>query len=431
MFPVRHFRSATHLAVILTGATTLITATTGCISVHRELAAEEQRRQVDWQQRHATAQLARAAPLRLAWDDALVLLRRGNEKIRAVDLDCLRASENLQQVRRSLLPLLSLQGGYNQALTSGTGIDPFTFAASVFFDVPGMVGYRLRHEAAELVVIRSQLALEAVWREQTVELYRAFSHCAQLAGDRRNLARALAAATGPGSARFRTLLEHRLATLVGDEAEASTKLSHLVGQPDVVFDCTAAGLPALAYEQPANRPAATAIARLPLRLAAVELVALRARELGVNLEYWPEFSVYVSNPSLYRRNDGQNTYWSSRDMFAGANAYLTLDTRGRIASQKRIVAAETRLRRETLEREAATLSHRIETALVALSDTDVQLAALPAAGSTPSTLFQTAVAARRTTLLEERRDWQLVLWFFDDARWPGVPPLTPSPAPAT
>ncbi len=124
MPPVGPHRSLTFLL----GAALLATGSAGCLSVRDEFSREEKRRQEDWRQRHALARTP-AAPVALTWKDALLRLRSGNEKIRSADLDCLRAEENRKQVGRALIPLLSLQGGYNQALTNGSNIDPFTFAA--------------------------------------------------------------------------------------------------------------------------------------------------------------------------------------------------------------------------------------------------------------------------------------------------------------
>jgi hypothetical protein len=150
-------------------------------------------------------------------------------------------------------------------------------------------------------------------------------------------------------------------------------------------------------------------------------VALRARELGVNLQYWPEVSVYISTPALYRRSGGDDNFWSSRDLFIGSNVYWTLDTRGRNASQKRVIAAEAELRRNVLANESVRLSHRIEDALDALARTEERLAALPA--NAPSTSLTASLESNRAALVAERREWQLILWFFDDTRWSGVPPL--------
>jgi hypothetical protein len=74
-----------------------------------------------------------------------------------------------------------------------------------------------------------------------------------------------------------------------------------------------------------------------------------------------------------------------------------------------------------LANESVRLSHRIEDALDALARTEKRLAALPA--NAPSTSLTAALESNRAALVAERREWQLILWFFDDTRWSGVPPL--------
>ncbi|HEY0944746.1 MAG TPA: TolC family protein [Opitutaceae bacterium] len=412
-------------AALAMGAAAALAGLSGCLSVKRELAAETQQTIASWEKRHSTAAKP-TARVALTWDDAVARLRTGNDKIRAADLDSLRAAENLRQVRRSLIPQLNLQAGYNRALDGHTTIDPFTFAAGVFFDVPGMIGYKVRLEAAQLSAVRSGLARELVWREQMVELFRAFADNAQLAADLARLVEAEKASPAAPQ-RFRAVLVQRRLAASSALAESDERVGRLIGEPAGVFACVASTLPVLGYEHAAERPAAAVLARLPLRLAAVELVALRARELGVNLQNWPELNVYVSTPAVYRRTGGEGAFWTTEDVFAGANVFWTLDTRGRRAGQKRLLAAEAAFRREALERESARLSRRIAHALAALSDTDARLAALPA--TTGASALDASVAAQRAALNSERREWQLVLWFFDDNRWsPSGPMPLPSPA---
>lgn len=413
-------RSRSPAVALTVSATVVLAGLSGCLSVQRELAVEERQQIAAWEKRHAAAP-APAPRIALTWDDAVARLRVGNDKLRAADLENLRATENLRQVRRSLIPLLNVQAGYNRALAGDSSIDPFTFAGSVLFDIPGMVNYKVRFEAAQLAVVRSGLGRELAWREQTVELYRAFVENAQLAADAARLDSAASGSTTAPAALRTALAQRRLAAATA-LTESDEKLGRLIGDPAGAFASVESSLPALGYATTTERPAAGALARLPLRLAAIELVALRARELGVELQNWPELNIYVSSPAVYRHTAGEGAFWSTRDIFAGANAYWTLDTRGRRASEKRVLAAEAAFRREALERESAALSRRIERALTALADTDAQLAALPA--PIGAAALDASVAARRAALVAERREWQLVLWFFDDTRWPQPPPTS-------
>lgn len=417
--PSLHFR---HGRLRLLCALAAAASVAGCLSAGKKLGEEEKHQQAAWEKRQAAT---RPQSVRLTWDAALLRLRSGNEKLRAADLDCLRAAESLRQAQRSLIPLLSLQTGYNRPLSGTSGIDPFTFASSVFFDVPGMVGYRLRIEAARLVVLRAELGRELFWREQVVELYRRFRDCADREDELDAIAKAAADPALPPT--LRAELEQRRLNAASDLDRAAAKLRDLVGDNDLAFRCAAESLPALGYDNARVRPDPSSMARLTLRLSAVELVGLEARRLGLILEGWPELSVYVSNPVVYRYSGDNNSFWSTHDVFAGANVNWSLDTRGRRAGQKRIQAAEAALRRRALEQEASRASSRIRSAFDTLAATDADLASLP--DNAPSSAVTSALAARRLALLDQRRECQLALWFFDDERWPGVPPLHEPAAP--
>lgn len=399
-----------------------IAAAAGCLSVQKKVNEEEGRQHQAWEKRQAPA---RAAKIDLTWDDALRRLRTGNEKLRAADVDCLRAAESLRQAQRSLIPLINLQTGYNRPLSGNGGIDPFTFASSVFFDVPGMVGYQLRIEAARLVVLRADLGRELLWREQVIELYRRFLACAELSDELAAIAKAPADLSLPASLK-NALAQKRQAD---DDALAAAgeKLRELLGDSELNFRCAKPSLPDPGYADARTRPDPARLARLTLRLSAVELVGLEARRLGLILEGWPELSVYVSNPVVYRYSGENDAFWSTRDVFAGANLNWSLDTRGRRAGQKRVLAAESSLRRRALEQEAARSAARLKAALDTLAETDANLARLPESG--PTTTIDSALKAERLSLSARRRECQLALWFFDDERWPGVPPLHEPAAP--
>lgn len=427
--PVSVKRKVLLAAALISGAAALVTGSAGCLSVKKEFESEKIRRADLWQQQHS-ANTTPSPKINLTWGEAVLRLRSGNDKVRAADYDRLRADENLKQIRRSLIPQLSLYASYNRALSNGPQIDPFSFASSVFFNVPGLIGYRLRHETAQLVVIRTQLAQEAVWREKVIDLYRAFYRSAEISSDQHLIADALNRTTGPGAEAFRRDLERRQILNTTQQVEAADKISELLGAPGTTFICAADTLPAVGYENPAVRPPITQLGKLTLQLSAVELVGMHARELGVDLQFWPDLNFYITTPSIYSRYGGEDRFWSSNDLFLGSSISWTLDTQGRRKSQKRVIAAETQLRRTALENESIRVSQRIQIALTALAETDNSLAALnnatPPAGSGA---LQNALSARRASLNNDRREWQLVIWFFDDARWSGVPPL-PAPTPA-
>lgn len=394
----------------------------GCLSVKTELVNEQKKVEQSW------GVLAQAEhPAReLSWDEAVAQLRAHNPKAKSAALEVLRAEEALDQVQRSLIPTVNFQAGYNRALDNSVnaGFDPFYFAANVFFDIPGLVNYRIRQEGALLTLTRARLMRDLVWREQVTELYRLALANARVNTQSNELMRqqrACAAITSTApriAAAERTRLAEQQSRLAAGKLEFQARLGDTLGLPGTPLTIDASSLPPLRYERAVDRPTPMHLAQLPLRLAAVDLVGLRARQLGVRLQNWPEVTVSVSSPTIYQRNDGRDNYWSSSDIFVGLNTYWNLDTQGRRASQARVAGAEIANRREALEQEAARMAAKLRFALDSLGRTDSRLAELQSALAKAPPQWSVPLRDLRDKLETERHEWQLVLWFFDDAGWP-------------
>jgi hypothetical protein len=387
----------------------------------------------------------------LSWTRATELLATHNAKLLAADFEILRARENLRQIHRSVIPLINFQAGYNRALKDAqAGFEPFTFAANVFIDVPGVFSYRARLLAGELILRRAVLARELILREQTLELYRSFNAFTPLgqAAARSAALREIAAAlaTDFPASPLATDLARSAATqtrLSGrPEAIALEQLSQILGTPGTAYAPDVSTLPDLGYLDPARRPDPAQLARLQLRLAAVELVALRARALGARLQSFPDLNIYITSPGVYRYANNQQVAWSSEQIVIGANANWSLDTRGRRAGDRRLLAVETALRRTTLAAEDARNADQLRTALAELARIDREITRIDdASRELDATALTDAsrqplvanLSAQRNALDELRLEWSLVLWFFDDARWPAVDPdrplLFPAPTP--
>ena len=108
----------------------------GCASAGAELSREQARQEAAWKSLVAPA--PGAAPVSFAWPAALERMRTHNTKVRAADLDVSRATEAVEQVRRSLIPTANFEAGYERLFTSGSNLsfEPFTFAATFFFAIP-------------------------------------------------------------------------------------------------------------------------------------------------------------------------------------------------------------------------------------------------------------------------------------------------------
>jgi hypothetical protein len=117
-------------------------------------------------------------------------------------------------------------------------------------------------------------------------------------------------------------------------------------------------------------------------------------------------------------------------VLVGTNAFWTLDTQGRQASQSRILDAELALRRQILTQEAERVAAQLRTALDRLQATDAEFASVETALRNAPARVRGDLVARRDALATERREWQTVLWFFDDTRWPAAARDSSTPTPA-
>lgn len=399
----------------------------GCVHLATELDKQNAAVRTVWDE--ANHRRADSAVESLGWSDAVARLAAANPKILAAELDLVRAREAFAQVPRSLIPTLDLQAGYNRSLAAGSAatLNPFTFALNGFFDIPGVLNYHARYAAALLGVLHAELAHDLVLREQTVELARVFLDARRAAATEAQLARrraataALPAGTLPGE-------DGPPAGRPDPAAPAwQGRLGDLLARPGTRWQLADSPPPVPEYGRDGVWPEPAALAQLPLRLAAVELVALRARQLGLDLRAWPVMNVYVTSPAFFQSAAGQTSFWSSQDLFAGANLDWAFDTHGQRDSDRRVLDAEIAVEQQRMREEAARLADRLQTALDSLRHLDTEAAALAhqraaIQANDPSNLALLAsVDARLPQLAAERREGDLVLWFFDDARWSALP----------
>jgi hypothetical protein len=409
------------------GAAALIAAGSGCMSATRELAREQTRREAHWKDLVSAPPPAEIPSLN--WNTALDRLRHHNPKLGAADLDVRRAEEALSQVKKSLIPTANFQAGYNRVLGNSGGLtfEPFTFAATFLFDVPGLFNYRTRYEAAVLYLTRARLARETLWRTEVIELYRLHLENRDLSAEEHRLdeTRRAQAQLALSSPRAAESVAGRLGAAQTQwsarRQDWQARLGELLGMSGVPVTFSGAGLPALPYEAPASRPAPETLARLPMRIAALELVSLRARQLGIRLEQLPEVDLTVDSPTIYQSGSGQGSIWSAHEVLVGVNAFWTLDTQGRQRSESRLLTAELTFRREVLEQEAVAAAAKMRAALDGLARTDRSMAAVHRALPDSPDAWRSPLHEAGEALSATRRDWQCVLWFFDDAQWTGLP----------
>jgi len=414
---------ATPFSLIAALALLTLIAAAGCTSATKELSLEEGRRQADW---NALVSAAPAPPVTLSWPAALAQMRAHNSKVRAADLDISRAAEAFEQVKRSLIPTASFSAGYQRLLDSGNNVqfEPFTFAANLFFDVPGFFSYRVRYEAAILTLAHARLVRETVWRDQVIALYRAEIEGRELQDRVSRLSRSetatvsLAASAPDTAAKERGALADEHRELAKDRADWLDRTGEILGLRGVPIVLSDDGLPPLPYALASDRPEPRTLAQLPLRLAALDLLALRARELGITLQEWPEIQMSVNSPTVFEAGQGQSYVWSPRQVFIGVDSFWTLDTQGRHASDRRLLDGEMSYRHEVLEQEAAATAAKLRGALDGLAQTDRELDSVEQALASSDESLRADLLNAQQTLISDRQAWRLTLWFFDDSKWP-------------
>jgi hypothetical protein len=119
--------------------------------------------------------------------------------------------------------------------------------------------------------------------------------------------------------------------------------------------------------------------------------------------------------------EGQSYVWSPRQVFIGVDSFWTLDTQGRHASDRRLLDGEMSYRHEVLEQEAAATAAKLRTALDGLAQTDRELDSVERTLASSDDSLRADLLDARETLISDRREWKLTLWFFDDTKWPENP----------
>lgn len=385
----------------------------------------------------------------LTWDEALIRLHAHNLELRA-DRDAVTtARERLRQVTKDLLPGVVLTGQVAKTLAQLGDLDGDDASLSLyaFFNVPGVIHWRVRHYAAELEFIRAGWAFELKQRELTIQLRELFLRSSLLEQRRKNLTLArqwqpadpLSAAlesSPPGLEREATLWALRR-----EDDTIQSAAAALLGDSGHHWRLLAATLPAIDYS--ARPPAIddpAAFGRLHRRLQAADLEAARLRLRGVKLQYWPDLSINLSGPPIYQVAGGRNTSFSSDQIFVTLGTSLNLDLRGGIAQQLRETKRDFALLETRLREQNARLLQRLRQALDALALNTKQLrlteTRLDALRGLPVTHRPArarenlerllALDQQRTALLLERAQLDALFWLLDETQWPPASSAPPS-----
>lgn len=410
----------------------------GCLSPQREIAHRLPAVEAHWQK--DVARQAARPERKVDWPEALALLETNNLKLRAARVNITNAQELATQPFRELIPTINLRSGVTRSLKDipSTSFDDVTFNIDSFFNVPGVVNFDARLFAGRLAVVRARAAHQLARREQAIELYKLFLEAREKEEieielkSERLLADALGQADELAGQVMTREIESQQLVLTQSKESLQSRIGELLADPQYRWVLTTNALPDFSYEnQPLPLDDTNRVARLQMKLVAIELVRAWAQIHGIKLQYWPELSIFVSGPSVYQRVNGESHFWSSADVMATANLFWNIDTRGYVAMQLRQTRREqelelARLRQDSQElidrllsaqRVASSLREQIQQLdrLISLLENvpqDLDLnSILQAAESNRSLRFQ------RFKLRRDLAEVNSLFWFVDEQKW--------------
>jgi len=290
-----------------------VAALAGCRS---PLADLRQREPVVAEDFRAEVRRLEALPAEeLDWERARVLLLAHSLELRAARNAVTSAQERGRQIWRDLRPGAALSANLAKGLTQLGNLDRDDASLSLyaFFNVPGLVQFRVRHYAAGLELVRARWAAELKERELTIRLRDLFLRAELLRQRRQNLALATLWQDAPAgraaldAAPKSLQREAVLWSLRREEDAQQTAVADLLGDAGRRWRLVPAGLP---YQEAPPDPADTAQYGLLYRqLQAVELEGARLRELGVRLQHWPDLNVTLTSPPLAGVQGGRTQRW--------------------------------------------------------------------------------------------------------------------------
>ncbi len=417
----------------------LLSGAFGCYSPKKKVDQSLRRLQFEWQT-NVVHQVA-LPDWPLNWTQAVAQLEAGNLKLRRARADITNGQENVRQVFKDLMPALNFRGGVSKSLETlpATSIDDVTFNVDSFFNVPGFVNLSTRLFAARLILLRANLYYDVGKREQTIELYKLFLAFDDADAAEAQLKQELAFAQAieqVDSLAGKVLLRDLNLRMIGlsKEREAlQEKAGDVFGSMDWHWNLVKQGMPDLHYETNALELLDTNhVGQAQLRLAAVELVAAWARIKGIQLQYWPELTLFITGPPVYQRSSGNEAFWDVRQVRANANFFWRIDTRGAIATQLRQTRRDQELQLARLRQDGILLIEKMLAAqklMVALGEEIAQLdailplvsqvpVAMDYAGITESTEKARSLRDQERKLRRELAEINTLFWFVDDTRWP-------------
>lgn len=416
----------------------------GCSAPSHKVLRQEDTLARQWQTN--VAYQANLPERSLDWPAALAQLRAENLKLRQTRTELTNAQESVRQVFRDLVPTLNMHANISKRLVDIPTItaDDINFSADSLFNLPGLVSFNARLYTARLSLLRAAAAYALTEREQIIELYKVFwafqEHGEQIRHlqNEQQTARAFEAVDPFTSQVLLTSAEVRALGAEQESANLQQRTSDVLGSRQFKWVLLPHALPELPYDiNPLPLDDTNRVARLQIRLAAIEYEGVRAQLAGMKLRYWPDLTIFVSGPPIYQRSFGRETFWDAEELRASADVFWWIDTRGYISRQIRMTERQRGLQEARLRQDSMALIRRLQVTQDLFRATAEQardlenqlliMEAVPPAQNYAA-LEKYAVEYQNTAdqlrrVRRELAELKTLFWFVDEAAWQDLSPL--------
>lgn len=378
----------------------------------------------------------------LDWDSAKERVLNQNLGLQRAYNGLLEAAEAKQRVFLDLLPSLSVSANISEQLTNLGNLNSEGLNYGIFssINIPGIVRLRLNHYTALLQEIRATWAWELERREKILQLRSLFIRQANF--DRRAEMLAFSGVDDDevvalslkdfGQRPAELERRERKLQLERNYDRLQLEISELLNDYSSRWVLDVESLPIL-YAG-GSLPEVTELESFGVlwrQLKAIELEGARMNELGAFLSYWPDLSLSLNSPPLYRSNGGNEDSFDIDSVTATFRSSLQIDTKLRTAFRLRQIRRSNQLILDRLHGEVAQLVQRMQDAmeayklnvterLVAQMQYDLLLETLADSRLSNSnnqleSLLQLEDQLARIDL--EQAEFEALFWLLDEGQW--------------
>lgn len=366
----------------------------------------------------------------LDWDTAVSMLG-SNLVMRNAAEEIIKSKVAVKRVFLDLIPQLTVQGIYQQSITSITELTSDNFNANInaLFAVPGLLRLRLDYYGAMLAVYSARQQYKLAYRDEVINLYTLFRK------HQHNRAQYVVESLQSADPTFGRADRQELA-FVRNQRETALwlGLSAALGNYSNRWMIVSGNVPKHDYLSTApDWDDPEEAGKLFITLEAVELEAARLRELGVKFQYWPQLNMRVYSPSVYLLSGGDRGgfEFDADDIRFEAGVTMKLDTNLKIRDQLRETRRNTELLKQKLFEDAHERAKKLDEAQDALAVIDTRMTQLQAKKKLLNTLPQSSAydvfeknlsehieLLNQLIALEQELDSIIpILWVADESKW--------------